>query len=258
MKIDINCDMGESYGAYRIGLDEEIIKYITSANVACGWHAGDPLVMERTVRLAREHGVRVGAHPGYPDRMGFGRRFMDCTPEEIRAYVIYQVGALQAFCKAQGIGLSHVKPHGALYNRAVEDEALARAIVEAVASVDRNLLYVALAGQRGEMMRRVGEEIGLRVVYEAFPDRAYTPEGRLLSRRLPGAVIKDPEEVAERALMIAKEGKIRAVDGSEIPLQAQTLCVHGDTPGAVDLARRIRERLEAEGIEVRPMEEVIG
>ncbi len=258
MKIDINCDMGESYGAYRIGLDEDIIKYITSANVACGWHAGDPLVMERTVRLAREHGVRVGAHPGYPDRMGFGRRFMDCTPEEIRAYVIYQVGALQAFCKAQGISLSHVKPHGALYNRAVEDEALARAIVEAVASVDRNLLYVALAGQRGEMMRRVGEEIGLRVVYEAFPDRAYTPEGRLLSRRLPGAVIKDPEEVAERALMIAKEGKIRAVDGSEIPLEAQTLCVHGDTPGAVDLAKRIRERLEAQGIEVRPMEEVIG
>jgi len=258
MKIDLNCDMGESFGAYRLGLDEEIIKYITSANIACGWHAGDPLVMSRTVRMAVEHGVRIGAHPGYPDLLGFGRRGMECTPEEIRNYLIYQIGALQAFCKAHGTKLSHVKPHGALYLTAVEREDVARAIAEAILSVDENLIYVALAGAKGERMRRIGEEIGLRVAYEAFPDRAYTPEGTLVSRREPGAVIKDPEVVAERALKIAKEGKVIAVDGTEIPLRVQTLCVHGDTPGAVELAKGSRQRLDAEGIEVRPMEEVVG
>ncbi len=258
MKIDLNCDMGESFGAYRLGLDEEIIKYITSANIACGWHAGDPLVMSRTVRMAVEHGVRIGAHPGYPDLLGFGRRGMECTPEEIRNYLIYQIGALQAFCKAHGTKLSHVIPDGALYLTAVEREDVARAIAEAILSVDENLIYVALAGAKGERMRRIGEEIGLRVAYEAFPDRAYTPEGTLVSRREPGAVIKDPEVVAERALKIAKEGKVIAVDGTEIPLRVQTLCVHGDTPGAVELAKGIRQRLDAEGIEVRPMEEVVG
>ncbi len=256
MKIDLNCDMGESFGAYKLGLDEEVIKYITSANIACGWHAGDPLVMNKTVQMAVEHGVGIGAHPGYPDLLGFGRRNMDCTPEEIRNYVIYQIGALQAFCKVHGTKLSHVKPHGALYLTAVEREDVARAIAEAILSVDENLIYVALAGAKGERMRRIGEEVGLRVAYEAFPDRAYTPEGTLVSRRQPGAVIKDPEVVAERALKIAKEGKVIAVDGTEIPLVAQTLCVHGDTPGAVELVKRIRQRLEAEGIEVKPMKEV--
>ena len=253
MSIDLNCDMGESFGAYKIGLDEEVIKHITSANIACGWHAGDPMVMDKTVKMAVEHGVGIGAHPGYPDLLGFGRRNMDCLPDEIRNYITYQIGALQAFCVVHGTKLSHVKPHGNLYNTAVENESVARAIAEAVVSVSPDLIYVALAGAGGETVSRIGKALGLKVAYEAFADRAYTPEGTLVSRRQPGAVIKDREKVAERVLMMAKEGKVIAVDGTEIPLAAQTICVHGDTPGAVDLIKAIRERLEAEGIEVRPM-----
>lgn len=253
MSIDLNCDMGESFGAYKLGLDEEVIKYITSANIACGWHAGDPMVMDKTVKIAAENGVGVGAHPGYPDLLGFGRRNMDCLPEEIRNYIVYQIGAMKGFCAVHGVTLRHVKPHGNLYLMAVEVEKVAQPIAEAIVSVDPNLMYVALAGAKGELMRRIGEEVGLKVVYEAFPDRAYTPEGTLVSRREQGAVIREPEEVAERALKMAKEGKVIAIDGTEIPLMAQTLCVHGDTPGAVDLVRQIRERLDKEGIEVKPM-----
>jgi UPF0271 protein len=253
MKMDINCDMGESFGAYKLGLDEEVIKYITSANIACGYHAGDPLVMERTISLAKEHGVSVGAHPSFPDLMGFGRRNMDATLPEIKGYVIYQIGALQAFAKAQGLRVEHVKAHGALYLMAVEDEKISEALVEAIASVDKDLIFVALAGSKGEKMTKIGEKIGLRVAYEAFPDRAYTPEGTLVSRRQPGAVIKEPDVVAQRALMMAKEGKVVAIDGTEIPLQAETLCVHGDTPGAVNLVKNIRETLTAAGVEVIPL-----
>ncbi len=253
--IDLNCDMGESFGAYKLGMDIDVIRHISSANIACGWHAGDPLVMDRTVKMAVERGVGVGAHPGYPDRIGFGRRNLDCTAEEIRNYIVYQVGALQGFCRVHGVKLQHVKPHGALYLTAVSDETVARAVAEAIVSVDKSLLYVALAGAKGETMRRIGEEVGLRVVYEAFPDRAYTAEGNLVSRRLPGAVIKDPTTVAERALRMAREGKVIAEDGTEIDLEVQTLCVHGDTPTAVDLVRNIRRTFEVEGIEVRPMGE---
>lgn len=257
-RIDLNCDMGESYGAYRLGMDEEIMRYITSANVACGWHAGDPMVMDRTVRLAKERGVGVGAHPGYPDLMGFGRRDMNCSFDETRNYVMYQIGALWAFCRAHGVAMTHVKAHGALYLSAVDKESVARAVAEAVLRVDPNLLYVALAGAKGERMRRIGEELGLKVVYEAFPDRAYTPEGNLLPRKEPGAVIHDPKLVAHRALMMAQEGKVVAVDGTVIPLEVQTLCVHGDNPAAVELVRSIRETLEREGLEVRPMGETTG
>jgi len=253
MKMDINSDMGESFGAYKLGLDEEVIKYITSANIACGYHAGDPLVMERTISLAKDHGVSVGAHPSFPDLMGFGRRSIDATLPEIKGYVIYQIGALQAFAKAQGLRVEHVKAHGALYLMAVEDEKISEALVEAVASVDKDLIFVALAGSKGEKMTKIGEKIGLRVAYEAFPDRAYTPEGTLVSRRQPGAVIKDPDVVAQRALMMAKEGKVVAIDGTEIPLQAETLCVHGDTPGAVNLVKNIRETLTEAGVEVIPL-----
>lgn len=253
MKIDLNCDMGESYGAYKLGLDEEVIKYITSANIACGWHAGDPLVMNRTVQMAKEYGVGVGAHPGYPDLLGFGRRNIDCTPEDVRNYMIYQIGALQAFCAANGTILGHVKPHGNLYLTAVENEAIARAVTEAIVRFDPALIYVALAGSKGEVMTRVGQQFGLKVVYEAFPDRSYTPEGTLMSRRLPGALIKDPNEVTKRALKMAKEGKVVAVDGTEITLEVHTLCVHGDNPSAVDLVRSIRQGLEREGVEVTPM-----
>lgn len=253
MSIDINCDMGESFGAYKLGMDEEVMNYITSANIACGWHAGDPMVMDRTVRLAKEKSVGVGAHPGYPDLLGFGRRYMECTPLEIRNYVIYQIGALKAFCACHGVELTHVKAHGALYLAAVENEVVAKAVAEGVLSVDPNLLYVALAGAKGERMRRIGEELGLKVVYEAFPDRAYSPEGNLVPRSQKGAVIHDPSLVADRALLMAKEGKVVAVDGTVIPMEVQTLCVHGDNPAAVELVRTIRETLEKEGVPVRPM-----
>jgi UPF0271 protein len=252
-KIDLNCDMGESFGAYKLGMDEKIIQYITSANIACGWHAGDPMVMDKTVKMAVENGVGVGAHPGYPDLIGFGRRNMDCTPDEIRSYLIYQVGALLGYCKVYGARLSHVKPHGALYLTAVVNEVVARAVAEAIVSIDSDLLYVALAGAKGEMMTRIGNDVGLNVIYEAFPDRAYTPEGNLVSRREPGAVIKEPGEVAERALRMVLEKRVIAVDGTSIPFEVDTLCVHGDTPTAVELTRSIREALESEGVELSPM-----
>ena len=257
MKIDINCDMGESFGAYKLGLDEEIIRYITSANIACGYHAGDPLVMEKTISLAKNHGVSVGAHPGFPDLMGFGRRNIDATLTEIKGYVIYQIGALQAFAKAQGLKVEHVKPHGALYLMAVEDEKISEAIVEAIAGVDKDLIFVALAGSKGERMTKIGEKVGLRVAYEAFPDRAYTSEGTLVSRRQPGAVINDPDVVAQRALMMAKEGKVVAIDGTEIPFRPETLCVHGDTPGAVNLVKIIKQILTEAGVEVTSLSKFV-
>ncbi len=248
--------MGESFGAYTIGMDDEVIKHITSANVACGFHAGDPLVLDKTVTLAVEHNVAVGAHPGYPDLQGFGRRNMDCTLEEIRNYVVYQIGAIQAFCAVHGTRLQHVKPHGNLYNTAAVNEDIARVIAEAIASVDSELIYVALSSTKKDFMNKIAREVGLKVVYEAFPDRAYTSDGTLLSRRLPGAVVRDARVVAERALMMAKEGKVIAVDGTPIELDIQTLCVHGDTPMAVELVRAIRERLEGDGMVLTPMGEL--
>jgi UPF0271 protein len=251
--IDLNCDMGESFGAYVLGRDEDVIKHISSANIACGWHAGDALVMNRSVQLAAAHSVGVGAHPSYPDLLGFGRRNMDCTADEIRNYVVYQIGALNAFCAANGVKMRHVKPHGNLYLTAVENEAVATAVAEAIVSVDPSLMYVALAGAKGELMTKVGEKLGLKVLYEAFPDRAYTPDGTLASRRVPGALISDPNEVADRALKMAKEGKVIATDGSEIDLHVHTLCVHGDNPTAIDLVKRIRDLLESHGVPVKPM-----
>lgn len=253
MRIDLNCDMGESFGAYSIGLDQDVIKHITSANVACGWHAGDAMVMDRTVQMAKENGVGIGAHPGYPDLIGFGRRSMDCTVSEITNYVVYQIGALQAFCAKHGVKLTHVKPHGSLYLTAVENEDVARAIAQAIVAVDPSLIYVALAGAKGEMAGKVGRDLDLQVRYEAFPDRAYTPEGTLASRRLPGAVVKDPNKVAARAVMMAKEGRVIALDGSVIELKADTLCLHGDTPQALELVRSIRARLEQSGCKLTPM-----
>jgi len=256
-KIDLNCDMGEGFGVYRLGMDEKIIHHITSANIACAWHAGDPLIMNRTVKMAVENSVAVGAHPGYPDRMGFGRRNMDCTLQEIRLYVTYQIGALQAFCIANNTRLQHVKPHGALYLMAVENADIARAVAEAIIGVNSELYYVALAGKKGELMAQVGREIGLKIAYEAFPDRAYTPEGTLQSRQEPGAVIEEPNEVTERALRMVLEERVIAIDGSSIPLKANTLCVHGDTPTAVELTKSIREALEAEGVTLSSMGTVL-
>lgn len=251
--IDLNCDMGESFGAYKLGMDESAIKFITSANIACGWHAGSPDIMEKTVKMARDQDVAIGAHPGYPDLLGFGRRNMNCTPGEIRQYMVYQIGALQAFCVSQGARLQHVKPHGALYLTAVNDEQIARAVAEAIVSINPDLYYVALAGKKGELMAKIGEQVGLKVMYEAFPDRAYTPEGTLAPRVNPGAVITDPDEVAQRALRMAKDGVVIATDGSTIELNAQTLCVHGDTSSAVELVMTIRSQFEMNDINVQPM-----
>ena len=253
MHIDLNCDVGESFGAYTLGMDGEIIAAVSSANIACGFHAGDPHVMRRTVGLARDHGVAVGAHPGFPDLLGFGRRTMACDPEEVADFVTYQVGALQAFCVAHGVRLRHVKPHGALYNMAVGNEALIRAMARAVARIDPELLLVVLAGRHAAGMAAVAQAEGVSAVFEAFPDRAYTAEGTLAPRHLPGAVIHDPEVAAARALRMVREGVVMATDGTAVPLSVQTLCVHGDNPDGVALARTIRATLEAAGIEIRPM-----
>ncbi len=250
--MDLNCDMGESFGAYKIGQDNEIMPYISSANIACGVHAGDPQVMDKTVKMAVENSVGVGAHPGYPDLLGFGRRSMTLTQDEIKQYLIYQTGALKAFCKVHGTKLQHVKPHGALYLDAVDNKDIARSIAGGIMDLDADLKFVALAGKKGETMRLVGEEMGLKVVYEAFPDRAYTPEGTLVSRKEPGAVISDPELVAKRALDMAN-GFVKAIDGSIIELEVQTLCVHGDNLAAVELVKNIKNILETNKIKVRPM-----
>ncbi|MCG8639434.1 MAG: 5-oxoprolinase subunit PxpA [Desulfobacterales bacterium] len=252
--IDLNCDMGESFGAYTIGMDESVMPHISSANIACGWHAGDPLVMDRTIKMALENKVCIGAHPGYPDLLGFGRRNMALSPEEIKHYLIYQVGALSAFCRVHRTRLRHVKPHGALYLDAVEKKETATAIAQGIMALDPDLKFVALAGKKGETMRQVGEELGLKVVYEAFPDRAYTPEGTLLPRKEKGAVISEPDAVAKRALDMAN-GFVIAVDGTCIALDVQTLCVHGDNPDAVNLVKTIKETLQANEIRISPMGE---
>lgn len=251
--IDLNCDLGESFGVWKMGFDEEVMKYITSANVACGWHGGDPIVMNKTVQLAKENKVSVGAHPGYPDLIGFGRRSIDCSYDELKNYIIYQVSALEGFCKMHGVKMTHVKPHGKMYLDAFEKIHQARAIADAIVSYNPNLFYVAFAGVKGKLMTKVAKEMQLKVVYEAFPDRAYTPEGDLVSRSQAGAVIKSPQEVAERALLMAKEHKVIAIDGTPVEIDAQTLCVHGDTPTAVDLVKTIREVMEKNGINVVPM-----
>lgn len=246
--VDLNCDLGESFGAYTIGLDAQVIPHVSSVNIACGYHAGDPVVMEKTVALAKEHGVAIGAHPGFPDLMGFGRRPMNITPAEAGVYVKYQLGALLAFVKAQGLKLQHVKPHGALYNMAAKDEALAKAIAQSVASVDSNIRLMGLAGS---LMLKEAEKAGLPVISEVFADRAYNDDGSLVNRKLPGAVIHDAQQAAARAVMMAKEHKVISINGKEIPLQADSICVHGDNAQAIELVCTIRSALKAEGIAIK-------
>jgi UPF0271 protein len=249
-RIDLNCDMGESFGIYQIGADEALMEWITSANIACGYHAGDPLVMDRTVHLAVEHNVGIGAHPGFPDLLGFGRRQMHLSPTEIENYILYQVGALAAFTRSAGGELAHVKPHGALYNMAAKDAKAAQAIARGVARAGSDLILVGLAGST---MIEAAQEMGLRVAREGFADRAYNPDGTLRSRKLPDAVIKEPELAAECAVGMAQDGVVIAHTGEEIPLAADTICVHGDTPTAVEIVKTIRQKLEKAGIEVAPM-----
>lgn len=244
-RADLNCDMGEGLGPWPMGDDAALMPLITSANVACGFHAGDPATMEATVALALRHGVAVGAHVGYRDLHGFGRRELVCTPAELYGDVLYQLGALAGFCRALGAPLHHVKPHGALYNVAARDAAVAEAVVGAVQDYDPDLLLYALTGGH---LARAGAAAGLRVVAEVFADRAYHPDGSLVSRRHPGAVIHDPETVAGRALEMVISGRVTAVDGAEVALEAGTICIHGDTPGAAALAAAVRQRLLAAGV----------
>jgi 5-oxoprolinase (ATP-hydrolysing) subunit A len=245
--IDLNCDMGESFGAYTIGADAAVMANITSANVACGYHGGDPGVMRRTVRLAREAGVAVGAHPGFPDLLGFGRREMGMAAQDVEDMVLYQIGALAAIAKSEGLRLSHVKPHGALYNMAVTNKALAAAMARAVAAFDPGLIFFALPGSE---LARAANGVGLQVALEGFADRAYEPDGSLTPRSRAGAVIHDVDAVLARALRMVSDGIVIASDGSRLDMRIDTICTHGDTPGAQSLTRALRAGLERAGVSV--------
>ena len=248
-EIDLNSDLGESLGAWSMGDDAAMLDIVSSANVACGFHAGDPAGILATLKAAQARGVAVGAHVAYPDLIGFGRRAMDVASSDLVADVIYQIGALQGLAQAAGTSIGYVKPHGALYNTIAHDSAQARDVIAAIRAVDANLALVALAGSP---LVRWAQDAGLRVVAEAFADRAYTPQGTLVSRREPGAVLHDSALVASRMLRLVRDGVVEAVDGSLARVQAQSICVHGDSPGAVAMARAVRAALEADGIAVRP------
>ena len=248
MRIDLNSDMGESFGAYSIGHDAGLMTSITSANIAAGFHAGDPSVLRQTIRLAKKHGVAVGAHPGFPDLVGFGRRELKVTPSEAEDFVLYQIAAVAGVAAAEGVRLQHVKPHGALFNMAVKDAALAGAIARAVAAFDKTLI---LYGQPRSQILKAGSAHNLRVAAEVFADRAYEPDGSLVSRHMAGSVIHDPQLVVNRAVRMIKDGIVIAADGTPVGVEADTICVHGDTPGSDDLAAALRAGLKAAGITVK-------
>jgi 5-oxoprolinase (ATP-hydrolysing) subunit A len=254
MQIDLNCDLGESFGAYALGNDAAIMPLITSANIACGFHAGDPQVIARTVRLAMQHGVALGAHPGFPDLVGFGRRALDATPDEIENDVLYQIGALAAFAHAEGTTLAHVKPHGALYNLAATRLPIANAIARAVARFDANLILV---GQPGSAIESAAHEQGIRFAHEGFADRAYNRDGTLRSRREPGTLIDDPRRAAEQTLQLVREQTVTTPEGETIAMPIDTLCVHGDSPSTVEILRTVRETLEKNGISVMPIRDQV-
>ncbi|WP_210587001.1 LamB/YcsF family protein [Streptomyces sp. GESEQ-35] len=252
--VDLVADLGEGFGAYTMGDDEALLEMLTSANVACGFHAGDPRIMDATVRHCVEKQVAVGAHPSFPDLVGFGRRAMDLTPEEVRTDVLYQVGALQAFAVAHGTRVHHVAPHGRLGNLVAVRADYARAVVDAVASLDESLIVLAQDGELADAARARG----LRVGIVGIADRAYRYDGTLVPRSEPGAVIHDPDEVARRTLRMVSEGLIRSVDGKDIPVTCDTVLLHGDSPGAIALAGRIREQLLAAGVEITPLDKVLS
>jgi UPF0271 protein len=249
LAIDLNCDVGESFGAFSMGADADMMAHISSANIACGFHAGDPAVMRRTVRLAHGAGVAVGAHPGLADLSGFGRREMRVSPQEVEDMVLYQIGALAAIASSEGARLRHVKAHGALYNMAARDRRLAEAVARAVRVFDASLVLFGLAGSE---LVRAAAEVGLNAASEGFADRSYEPDGSLTPRSSSGAVLQDVETVVRRGLRMAAEGRVTATDGSEVDLEIDTICVHGDTPGSVELARALRTGLEQAGVSVRP------
>lgn len=247
--MDLNSDMGEGFGPWPMGDDAAMLEIVTSANIACGFHAGDPAGILSTLRLAAARGIAVGAHVGYRDLAGFGRRAMDVAPDDLTADVIYQLGALDGLARAAGTRVTYVKPHGALYNTIAQGGAQAEAVIAAILAYDARLPLMALAGAPLVPLARAA---GLTVIPEAFADRGYQPDGQLVSRRAPGAVLHDPDEVAHRMLRFARDGVIRTVDGQDIALDAQSICVHGDSPGAVLMARRIRDLFDAEGVALSP------
>ena len=253
MRIDLNADAGESFGAWAMGDDQALLPHVTSINIACGFHAGDPSVIRHTIRMAAAAGVRIGAHPGYPDLQGFGRRAMTLTPGEVEDLVLYQVAALLGIAQAEGVRLSHVKPHGALYNLAARDAALAGAVARAVTALDPRLSLVGLAGSA---LLAAGAAGGLRFLGEAFADRAYLADGSLAPRSVDGALVHEPALVADRAVRIVREGRLRSLDGrTDVLVRADTLCIHGDTPGAAHVAGAVRAALEREGIRVSAPDE---
>jgi 5-oxoprolinase (ATP-hydrolysing) subunit A len=250
MKIDINCDMGESFGRYTLGNDGALIQTITSANVACGLHAGDPQVMDKTVQLAIKNGVAIGAHPGYPDFQGFGRRTMDLSLEEIEAFMLYQIGALSGFVRSFGAEIVHVKPHGAIYNQAAKDRESAQAIARAVKRFSPSLILVGLAGS---LLVEMGFEAGLRTANEGFPERGYNPDGTLMSRKLPGAIIDSPEKAAAQALSLVQDGIKVTLGGKNSIIQVDTLCIHGDSPNALAVSKAVCQTLRDNGIEMKAL-----
>lgn len=252
-KVDLNSDLGESFGRYTIGSDDRIIPLITSANIACGFHASDPVVMMKTVNMVKKASTGAGAHPGYPDLMGFGRRNMNVSHEEAKAYTLYQISALGGMCKAAGVKLSHVKPHGAMYNMAGKDYELSKAICEAIKEYDPSLIVMGLAGSQ---MVKAARDMGLKTAEEVFADRAYEEDGSLVARSKPGAMIEDEEEAIARVVRMIKEGKVQAITGNDIDIKADSVCVHGDGEKALLFVEKIRKALTDEGIEICPLEEV--
>jgi len=251
--VDLNCDLGEGFGTYSIEIDEAVMEKISSANVACGFHAGDPMELEDTVEYAKQFETEIGAHPGLPDLLGFGRREMDVTTDEVRNYVTYQVGAVRAFCESAGVELQHVKPHGALYNMASNDEAVATGIIQALKRLPDSPMVLTLSGSK---FARMAEEAGLDVHHEAFADRAYNQDGTLVSRSREGAVIHDPDRLAKRAVKMVREGHVETIGGKTLDLQVDSICVHGDSPEATENVVRLTEAFEAEGISIAPLREL--
>ncbi len=248
--VDLNSDIGEGFGNYKLGMDSEIMRHVTSVNLACGWHAGDPLIMNANVKLAKECGVAVGAHPGYPDLMGFGRRKMVITPEEAKTYMLYQLGALSAFTRAHGSKMQHMKLHGGFYNDTANNKDLADAVLDGIEAYGDDVIVMILSGS---YMAKEAKRRGIKVAEEVFADRGYNPDGSLVSRKLPGAFVKDPDEAIARVIRMVKEKKVTAVDGTEIELNADSICVHGDNPKAIEFVATIRKSLIDADIAVQPL-----
>lgn len=249
-RIDLNCDMGESFGAYKLGMDEEVIKLITSANIACGFHAGDPNVMDSTIKMAKENNVGIGVHMGFPDLLGFGRRNMDVSYQDLVNYNIYQIGALDAFCRKHGVKIQHIKPHGNMNNMADTDRVIAEAIVESVLMV---LPDIPIFVKPGSELQKVSEEKNVPFILEIFADRAYNKDGTLVSRKIPGAVIKDPKAAAENVVRMVVDGKVKTIDGELIKMSGESICVHGDTQGSLEIIRYLRSELEKAGVQIVPI-----